>query len=535
MNKITTLFIALSIAGLLHARPEKQNPLTDQVIIKYKNEMPAAKAAIDLITREFKGETLRRIPLGKKSDQAIYVLRFPAAVDISKAIEAYNHSGMIEYAEPDALGSAAGVQAIIPNDQHYSRQYSLKNNGTFSLSPAITGADIEMENAWSIETGDTNVVVATIDSGCKLDHPEFSGRIWKNYAEIPNNSTDDDANGKVDDIQGWDFANNDNNPSDDHGHGTNVTGIIGANGNNSIGYAGVDWKCKHMILKGLDNNSSGYYSWWADAIYYAVDNGARVINMSLAGTSSSTTLQNAVNYATSNNVVVLAAIGNANSNVINYPAGLTGVIAVGSTDANDKRSNPFFWSSTSGSSYGPHISVVAPGNYIYGLDYQSNTNYNSYWGGTSQACPHAAGVAALLLAQDPTRTPGQVRSILETTAEDQVGNPAEDIAGFDNYYGHGRLNAFLALSVLSGVNANSIQFSYELFPNPSSGDLTIVLPSASDGQTFMQITNAVGQQIRKAELTSRITKLNVQGLKGVHFITISKSTGTCSKKVVFME
>lgn len=301
-----------------------------------------------------------------------------------------------------------------------------------------------MENAWSIEQGDSNIVVTIIDSGTKLDHPEFTGRIWTNYHEIPNNGIDDDGNGYIDDVKGWDFANSDNDPMDDNGHGTNVAGIIGANGNNSIGYAGADWYCKLMILKGLDNNNYGYYSWWTEAIYYAVDNGAKVINMSLGGNSFSTTLQNAVTYALNNNVVVVVCMMNTNSNTVYYPAGFTGVIAVGSTNSNDTRSNPFFWSPTSGSNYGSHISVVAPGNYIYGLNYQSNTKYGSYWGGTSQATPHVSGLASLLLAQNPSRTPAQIKSTIETTAEDQVGNSSEDTPGWDIYFGHGRINAFNA-------------------------------------------------------------------------------------------
>ena len=253
------------------------------------------------------------------------------------------------------------------------------------------------------------MTVAIIDSGCKLDHPEFAQRIWRNQKEIAGNGLDDDGNGYIDDVRGWDFAANDNNPTDDHGHGTNVTGIVGASGNNEVGYAGVNWACKLMVCKGLDSQNNGFYSWWTSAIYYAVNNGARVINMSLGGLSASQAMQDAVDYATQQGVVVVACMMNTNTSTPYYPAALTGVVAVGSTDPNDARSSPFFWSASSGSNYGAHLSVVAPGNDIYGLSYLSNTNYNSYWGGTSQATPHVAGLVSLLLTLRPqlTRRPGK--------------------------------------------------------------------------------------------------------------------------------
>lgn len=515
-----------------------------QVILKLKNESSLAAlssaekkiytgcSSVDEISRQFNSLSVQRIALGKKSAQAVFVVKFPAGTDINKAISSYLASDKVEYAEPDHIGSASGAQGITPNDQYFSRQYGLKNNGSFSLSPAIAGADIEMENAWNIETGDTSVVVATIDSGCKLDHPEFAGRIWKNYGEIASNSTDDDNNGKVDDVQGWDFANNDNNPTDDHGHGTNVTGIIGANGNNSIGYARVDWKSKQMILKGLDNTGFGYYSWWADAIYYAVDNGARVINMSLAGQSSSTTLQNAITYAFNNNVLVVVCMGNDNSGTPVYPANCTNVLAVGSTNPNDTRTNPFFWSSTSGSNYGSHISVVAPGNYIYGLDHTSNTNYNSYWGGTSQATPHVAGLAALLIAQDPSRTPATLKSIIETTAEDQVGNPSEDVAGFDIYYGHGRINAFLALSLSTAMEENGASVSFEVFPNPSSGNINILLANARPEKALLSIRNSLGQEIAAEELDKQKSSLSLPPSPGIYFIAVMQNGNTSVRKII---
>ncbi len=537
-QKIYTLAIILfcSIATF------GQNPdQTDQVVLKLKKEAASLNKSfcnheiignnkLDSVSKKYNAIIIKKQSTGRKSKQHIYIIRFPQWTNIQQVIDEYYKTGEIEYAEPDHKGSGGGTKSIIPNDQYYFRQWGLKNDGTFSLSPSISGADIDMENAWDIEQGDTNIIVGIIDSGTKLDHPEFTGRIWINYSEIPNNGIDDDNNGYIDDVKGWDFANSDNNPTDDHGHGTNVAGIIGANGNNSIGYAGVDWNCKLMTLKGLDNNS-GYYSWWADAIYYGVDNGANVINMSLGGTSTSTTLENAVNYALNNNVVVVVCMMNTNSNTVYYPAGFTGVIAVGSTNSNDTRSNPFFWSSTSGSNYGSHISVVAPGNCIYGLNYQSNTQYGSYWGGTSQAAPHVSGLASLLLAQNPSRTPAQIKSIIETTAEDQVGTISEDTPGWDQYYGHGRINAFNALS--TGVTSiSTLDFHNEtvlIFPNPTSQNFTVTFPLATKQ---IQILNSLGQSLLIRNVTDQ-TKNDFQLTdNGIYFMQISTDRQTISKKII---
>ncbi|MEP7265414.1 MAG: S8 family serine peptidase, partial [Bacteroidota bacterium] len=485
---------------------------------------------IDFITKYFHAEKVKQQSTGRKNKQHIYIIKFPEGTDIQKVINEYYSTNEIEYAEPDYIGSEGGVQGITPNDQYYTRQWSLKNDGSFSLSPAVTGADIAMEDAWSIEQGDSNIVVGIIDSGSKLDHPEFGGRIWNNNDEIPNNGIDDDANGFIDDMQGWDFVNTDNDPTDDEGHGSNVSGIIGANGNNADGYAGVDWNCKLMILKGIDNTGSGFYSWWTDAIYYAVDNGARVINMSLGGSSTSTTMQNAINYATLNNVVVVVCMMNTNSGVTYYPAGFPGVIAVGSTNANDVRTHPFFWSASSGSNYGNHISVVAPGNYIYGLDHQSNTNYNYYWGGTSQATPHVTALAALLLAQDNTRTAAQIKSIIESTAEDMVGDQTEDTPGWDQYYGYGRINAHAALSASTNITSADVQNkNFLVYPNPSSQNFTVVVPSDS---RQIEIFNSLGKLIQEKNTEGQTTQHFQLSDDGIYFIQITTDKEILNSKLI---
>jgi len=519
----------------------QQGNETDRIIVKLQhgatgffqaseNQKSSNRSKVDVVTQQFHALRITQQSTGIKSKQVFYVISFPAGTNIQEVIEAYYQTGEIDYAEPDYIGSSAGVKADVPNDTYYSRQWSLKNNGTFTATPSIPGADIDMENAWAIEQGSSTVVVGIIDTGAKLDHPEFNGRIWTNDHETAGNGIDDDNNGYVDDVKGWDFANTDKNPTDDNGHGTNVAGIVGSKGNNSMGYTGVDRNCKLMILKVLDNQGSGYYSWWTDAIYYAVDNGAKVLNMSLGGSSNSTTLQDAINYALTHNVVVVVCMMNTNSNALYYPAVLPGVIAVGSTNPTDYRTSPFFWSPSSGSNFGSHISVVAPGNYIYGLNHLTNNNFGTYWGGTSQATPHVAGLAALLFAQDNNRTNAQIKSIIESTAEDQVGNPTEDVLGWDQYYGYGRINAYRALSHTTGISTGNLNNTYfSVFPNPTHESFTVVFPM---GAQHVQIFNSLGESIQSAAVQGKTSQQFHLSDNGVYSIQVSMEGEIRSQKII---
>ena len=375
--------------------------------------------------------------IGGRDNKKLFKIEFKNNIDIKNAVKEYTELSIFDFVEPDYIGKGAGISSsnnqisnqsqIIPNDTYWNRQWSLYNDGSFN-SESQNDADVDMDLAWNIETGSSEIVVAVLDSGIKLDHPEFQGRVWNNDNQV----------------NGYDFANNDNDPTDDHGHGTNVAGIIGAVSNNSTGYAGVDWNCKIMPLKVINDQNWGYYSWWIDAIYYAVNNGANIINMSLGGSSYSQAMEDAINFAVNNNVSVFVSMMNEDSDQVYYPAGYYNSFSVGSTDPDDSRTSPFFWGG--GSSYGSHIDVVAPGNYIYSLSFNSNTNYNYYWGGTSQASPLVAGIASLLLSQDSTRTPDEIYQIIRDSADDQVGDPAEDVQGYDIYHGYGRVNAYQALS-----------------------------------------------------------------------------------------
>ncbi|WP_396172381.1 S8/S53 family peptidase [Flavobacterium sp.] len=472
------------------------------------------------------------------------VVVFESDVNIETIIKKLEETNLFDYVEPDYISQGSSIKqnenvdilqsftplSTIPNDQFFFRQWGLHNDGTFLLSPSVSDADVDMIEAWDITTGSSTIVMAVIDSGIKMDHPEFNGRFWFNTLEQLN-GVDDDLNGYIDDFSGWDFVNNDNNPTDDHGHGTNVTGIAVANSNNSIGYAGVDWNCKLLPLKVLNQSNSGLTSNIISSIYYAVSVGVDVISISIGGSGYSVAYENAINFAYNQNIPVIACMMNFNNNVSYYPAAFPNAIAVGSTNPNDYRSVPFFWSATSGSNYGSHIDVVAPGNFIYGLSHTSNTNYGSYWGGTSQATPLVAGIVSLMLSIDPNLTVTEVRTILRNTAQDQVGNPSEDILGWDQYYGAGRVNAFNALSYLQNLSTTNFNSNngINLYPNPTNDFL--FLPTDVDQIPFILIYDISGRIVKSLENIK--TKIDLSELEsGVYFLQIGLNDKKTFSKVI---
>ena len=310
----------------------------------------------------------------------------------------------LEYAEPDHIGT--GFETA-PNDPNFSSQWYHKN----TASTAAVPADIRSTLAWDITQGVATVIVAMVDTGLSTNLSEFAGRIEP----------------------GYDFVNGDADPSDDHNHGTRVASILGASGSNGTLVAGVNWRCRIMPLKGLNASNQGYYSDWADAIEYAADHGAKVINLSAGGYSTDWTLSNAIMNAVSRGVIFVAATGNDNTSV-GYPASMKVVIAVGATGANDRLAS---WSN-----YGTSLDLVAPGDNMTCVNRDGTLRTGSY--GTSYACPLVAGTASLLVGLRPELNQAEVCAILTASANDRVGDAA-DTPGFDNYYGWGRLNAYNAL------------------------------------------------------------------------------------------
>ncbi|WP_293129505.1 S8 family serine peptidase [Microcoleus sp. bin38.metabat.b11b12b14.051] len=271
---------------------------------------------------------------------------------------------------------------------------------------------VNAPEVWNQEITGKGIVVAVVDGGVDYTHPDLNGNIWRNPGEIPGNGIDDDRNGFIDDIGGWDFVSNDNNPMDESidGHGTHVAGIIAAE-RNDFGITGVAYNAQIMPVRVLPKFDTGNWNNVAAGIRYAANNGANIINLSLGNnTEPIPAVDAAIQYATDKKVVVVMSAGNKSSPQPGYPAINADRfgIAVGGIDRNNK-----MYSSSNLAGFRPLDYLVAPG-----VDIYSTTPNNTYktFNGTSMATPHVAGVVALMLSANPTLTPAQVEYILTTTA-----------------------------------------------------------------------------------------------------------------------
>jgi subtilisin family serine protease len=282
-----------------------------------------------------------------------------------------------------------------PSDRAFAAQWQL-----------TTDAAMGARSGWNVATAG-NVVVAVIDTGAQLDHPDLAANLWTNTGEIAGNGIDDDANGFVDDVHGYDFAGKDADPSDENGHGTNVAGIIGARGNNGTGVTGVAWRARLMIVRVLDASGSGSVYDVARGIRYAVANGARIVNLSMAGPDDDPSLEGAIAEAQAAGVLIVAAAGNNGADLDTraaFPASspAANVIAVASTDEDGKLAP--------GSAFGARtVDVTAPGENIDSTEPHGGYGVRS---GTSQAAAHVSGVLALMAAAQPAATADQLRTQL---------------------------------------------------------------------------------------------------------------------------
>jgi subtilisin family serine protease len=249
-------------------------------------------------------------------------------------------------------------------------------------------------SAWQRTTGG-DVVVAVLDSGADLEHPDLAPNLWTNTGEIPGNGIDDDHDGVVDDVHGADLVNRDGDPSDDNGHGTHVAGIIGARGGNEVGSAGIAWQVRLMPVKVLDDQATGTAETVAKGMQYAVSHGARIINVSLAGPRPSSALRDAIDAARRAGVLVVAAAGNTGrdlATVPSYPASLraANVLGVAATTRDGSLLGVSGW--------GTGVQLAAPGEDILSTALGGGYELRS---GTSEAAPMAAGAAALIASVDP--------------------------------------------------------------------------------------------------------------------------------------
>jgi thermitase len=391
--------IALAIAILLissfptivfAAPSDNAAPVSDfssqEILVKFKPHVTLPEVA--QIHRQLGGQAKETIP-----GIGVQVVTVPKGQAKAKA-KAYSSNPRVAYAEPNCIAQALAE----PDDKYFGAQWNMQK--------------VRVPEAWNVTTGSPNVIIAILDTGVDLDHPDLANKIVDNRNFTTSNTTDDI-----------------------YGHGTHVAGIAAAITNNGIGVTGLGYSSSITNVKVLGDDGMGYWSWIAQGIIWAADNGAEVINLSLGGSDASSTLEGAINYAWSKGVVVVAAAGNNGNMVPVYPAYYANCIAVAATDASDARP---LWSN-----YGDWVDVAAPGSGI--LSTFKNDNY-VYMSGTSVATPHVAGLAALVFTTvSDTNGDGklndEVRSRIEATCDD-IG-----VTGI----GYGRINAAQAVGDVAPV------------------------------------------------------------------------------------
>ena len=411
---LISAFLIGNTAKVTAQSPQVENYVSGQVLVKFRDNTSQAIENAELKRQNGK-------IVGQINGIGTLVIQVPEAA-LDKVIEALSKNPHVEYAEENTIATALDYPATAPSDTYFTaNQWGLENAGqTIAGQTGTIDADIDAQSAWSTTTGTSTsgaIKVAILDTGIDATHPDLSTKI-------------DVAK---------DFTGSTTSTDDIYGHGTHVSGIVAAITNNGTGVAGTCPDCRLLVGKVLNDSGSGANSWIANGIIWATQNGAKVINMSLGSSVKSRTLEDAVNYAWKNGVVVVAAAGNSANPSKTYPGAYTNVIAVAATDNKDKKA--------SFSSYGSWVDVAAPGVNIYstfpthpfilGTQNGRSQNYD-YGSGTSMATPMAAGTAALIWSTPYGTSNTAVRSRLESTAD--------KIPGTGNYWSSGRINAGKAVT-----------------------------------------------------------------------------------------
>ncbi len=424
-----------------HFRPrdyqhgESEQPLTKaQQRIRRRRQRASQNAKVPALDRIY------RITLDPQSDESVE--------DILKR---YRSDPDVEYAELNHIVRICRE----PNDPRYASQWALEK--------------ISAPEAWDIYTGSSDVIVAVIDTGVDYNHRDLAANMWVNQAERDGLSgIDDDENGYIDDVYGYNFVYNNPDPMDDTGHGTHCAGIIAAATDNALDTAGVCWNARIMALKFIGSEGEGTTADVVPAIYYAVANGADILSNSWGGDEESRLLEEALDFAHSQGVIVVAAAGNEGSDSPFYPAALDNVISVGASDTTDR-----IWTS---SNFGSWVDLAAPGVNILSLKAGPGASTTTM-SGTSMACPHVAGACAMLLSLNPHITTQSVYKII-TTFTDPIEN--------DDCCPDGRLN--LRAAMAAAVPPKGYLTFDKDFYNSSSEIILMLADSDLSGTSTQNLT-----------------------------------------------
>ncbi|RPI30712.1 MAG: hypothetical protein EHM70_13205, partial [Chloroflexota bacterium] len=375
---------------------------------------------------------------------SIFRLRLPDYGDVEAAVVLLARNPDVVFAEPDYIARAA----YTPTDPLYASQWGL--------------AAIHAGDAWDTITGTLATTIAIIDGGIDLDHPDLANRLWINPGEAAANGLDDDNNGYIDDVNGWDFVYDGNSPGDENGHGTEVAGVAAAEANNNLGVAGVCWNCRLMVVKVMQASGIANYSDIAAGVAYAAAKGASVINISLGGYADSATLRAAIQAASARAVIVGGAGNDAVSSNF-YPAAYPQVIAVAAVGPAGAKADF--------SNFGAWVDAAAPGMDIH------TTFEGGDWGatsGTSLASSFVSGLAGLLYSQHPDWSPQLVRlHILQTASSLSASDPI-----YADRMGAGLVDAAQAMlpaQPLFIVDKHSLDGVLNGKPAPGTSDNALVI------------------------------------------------------------
>jgi subtilisin family serine protease len=414
---IVTIIPALVSAGATEFTFGERVPRS--IIVKYSNNLSSTSSRITSSIGAIRTNSVKPIKLEQ--------IELKPYQNVSKTLETVKNMPGVEYAEPDYLVKAISIDS---NSYEHPERYDSQLSWGLLM--------IDAPGAWQITQGNSNVVVAIIDSGVDYNHPDLKENMWVNPGEVPNDGIDNDKNGYVDDVNGWNFADNDNDPYDNIYHGTHIAGITGANGNSEV--SGVSKILKIMAIKFISGDGYGRTSDAISGIMYAVRNGAKILNNSWGSYQYSQALRDAIEYSNKSNTLFVAAAGNDGVNTdttphypSNYPA--PNILSIGATDEYD--------SSASFSNYGTDsVDIMSPGTEILSTTPDGYSTYS----GTSMSAPFVSGIAALLLSQYPTLSGFHLKRIIMESTE-----PIENLRGKALTYG--RINAKNAL-LLADVNPN---------------------------------------------------------------------------------
>jgi len=416
------------------------DPITEEPVLSYYTEAVANHMILQVFDDSILNELIQKndnVSFRRLNEKNIIAEFKEFDIDtLSAAMNSFEQIPSVKFAEPDYLVHTSTT----PDDSNFSNLWGMHNTGQTGGS---SDADIDAPEAWNLQTGSGDVIVAVIDTGVDYDHVDLATNMWKNPGETgvdsngnnkETNGIDDDGNGYTDDIYGYDFINNDADPDDnDHYHGTHCAGTIGGVGNNGQGVAGVAWNVKMMAIKFL-GPSGGYTSDAILSVEYATDMGAHLSSNSWGGGGFSQALKDAIDDAGANGALFVAAAGNSGRDTdssSHYPSSYTSgnVISVAATDHNDGLASFSNYGATS-------VDLGAPGVSIYST--APEDSYRSL-SGTSMATPHVSGVIALLLSEFPSESLGEIKNRLLSSGDSISSLSGNTITGK-------RLNAYKALT-----------------------------------------------------------------------------------------